>query len=69
MKNPIEMPLPDKTLVVMVNGMNSILFLRAKRFLCRRQAAAISDDEEALRETYTNMGIMILPTNVTGSCR
>jgi len=57
-KNLIEMPLPDKTLVVMIK--------RGKRFFVPTgqtelhagdKLLVISDDEEALRETYRNIGI------------
>src|SRR5690554_426399 len=57
-KNLIEIPLPDTTLVVMVK--------RGKRFFVPTgqtelhagdKLLVISDDEEALRETYRNIGI------------
>lgn len=57
-KNLMEMPLPDKTLAVMVK--------RGERFFVPTGQTAlhegdkllvISDDEEALKETYKNIGI------------
>lgn len=57
-KNLMEMPLPDKTLAVMVK--------RGERFFVPTgqtelhvgdKLLVISDDEEALRETYQNIGI------------
>lgn len=57
-KNLMEMPLPDKTLAVMVK--------RGEKFFVPTGQTAlhdgdkllvISDDEEALKETYKNIGI------------
>ena len=57
-KNLMEMPLPDKTLAVMVK--------RGERFFVPTgqtplhegdKLLVISDDEEALKETYKNIGV------------
>jgi len=57
-KNLIEMPLPDKTLVVMVKRDEQYFVPTGQTALyAGDKLLVISDDEEALRETYTNMGI------------
>ncbi|MDD4159196.1 MAG: potassium/proton antiporter [Proteiniphilum sp.] len=57
-KNLIEMPLPDKTLVVMVKrGEQYFVPTGQTALYAGDKLLVISDDEEALRETYTNMGI------------
>ena len=57
-KNLIEMPLPDKTLVVMVKREEQYFVPTGQTLLyAGDKLLVISDDEEALRETYTNMGI------------
>jgi cell volume regulation protein A len=57
-KNLIEMPLPDKTLVVMVKREEQFFVPTGQTLLyAGDKLLVISDDEDALRETYTNMGI------------
>ena len=57
-KNLLEMPLPDKTLVVMVKRDEQYFVPTGQTALyAGDKLLVISDDEEALRETYTNMGI------------
>ena len=57
-KNLIEMPLPDKTLVVMVKRGEQYFVPTGQTLLyAGDKLLVISDDEDALRETYTNMGI------------
>ena len=57
-KNLIEMPLPDKTLVVMVKREEQYFVPTGQTLLyAGDKLLVISDDEDALRETYTNMGI------------
>ena len=57
-KNLIEMPLPDKTLVVMVKRDEQHFVPTGQTALyAGDKLLVISDDEDALRETYTNMGI------------
>ena len=57
-RNLLEMPLPDKTLVVMVKRDEQYFVPTGQTALyAGDKLLVISDDEEALRETYTNMGI------------
>jgi cell volume regulation protein A len=57
-KDLLEMPLPDKTLVVMVKRDEQYFVPTGQTALyAGDKLLVISDDEEALRETYTNMGI------------
>jgi len=57
-KNLLEMPLPDKTLVVMVKREEQYFVPTGQTPLyAGDKLLVISDDEDALRETYTNMGI------------
>lgn len=57
-KNLIEMPLPDKTLVVMVKrGDQYFVPTGHTELFAGDKLLVISDDEEALRETYQNIGI------------
>jgi cell volume regulation protein A len=57
-KNLLEMPLPDKTLVVMVKRDEQYFVPTGQTALyAGDKLLVISDDEDALRETYTNMGI------------
>ena len=57
-KNLIEMPLPDKTLVVMVKrGEQYFVPTGQTELHAGDKLLVISDDEEALRETYQNIGI------------
>ncbi|WP_298653638.1 potassium/proton antiporter [uncultured Proteiniphilum sp.] len=57
-KNLIEMPLPDKTLVVMVKRGDRYFVPTGQTELhAGDKLLVISDDEEALRETYQNIGI------------
>lgn len=57
-KNLIEMPLPDKTLVVMVKR-GDIYFVPTglTELHAGDKLLVISDDEDALKETYKNIGI------------
>lgn len=57
-KNLIEMPLPDKTLVVMVKrGEQYFVPTGQTELLAGDKLLVISDNEDALRETYQNIGI------------
>lgn len=57
-KNLIEMPLPDKTLVVMVKrGEQYFVPTGQTELYAGDKLLVISDNEEALRETYQNIGI------------
>jgi len=57
-KNLIEMPLPDKTLVVMVKRDEQYFVPTGQTPLfVGDKLLVISDDEDALRDTYTSMGI------------
>ena len=57
-KNLIEMPLPDKTLAVMVKRGDHFFVPTGKTELCvGDKLLVISDDELALKETYRSMGI------------
>ncbi|WP_294083841.1 potassium/proton antiporter [Proteiniphilum sp. UBA5384] len=57
-KNLIEMPLPDKTLVVMVKrGERYFVPTGQTELYSGDKLLVISDNEEALRETYQNIGI------------
>ena len=57
-KNLIEMPFPDKTLVVMVKRDEQYFVPTGQTELhAGDKLLVISDDEEALKETYRNIGI------------
>ncbi|WP_294067045.1 potassium/proton antiporter [Proteiniphilum sp. UBA1028] len=57
-RNLIEMPLPDKTLVVMVKrGEQYFVPTGQTELHAGDKLLVITDDEEALKETYTNIGI------------
>ena len=57
-KNLMEMPLPEKTLAVMVKRGNKYFIPTGQTELHNGdKLLVISDDEEALKETYKNMGI------------
>jgi cell volume regulation protein A len=57
-KNLIELPLPDKTLVVMVKrGEQYFVPTGQTELLAGDKLLVISDDEDALKETYNNIGI------------
>ena len=57
-KNLIEMPLPDKTLVVMIKREEHYFVPTGQTELhAGDKLLVISDDEDALRETYQNIGI------------
>lgn len=57
-KNLIEMPLPDKTLVVMIKrGDHYFVPTGQTELHAGDKLLVISDDEDALRETYQNIGI------------
>ena len=57
-KNLIEMPLPDKTLVVMVKRGDQYFVPTGQTELhAGDKLLVISDDENALKETYRNIGI------------
>lgn len=57
-RNLIEMPFPDKTLVVMVKRGERFFVPTGQTELCEGdKLLVISDDEDALRETYQNIGI------------
>ena len=57
-KNLIEMPLPDKTLVVMIKrGEHYFVPTGQTELHAGDKLLVISDDEDALRETYQNIGI------------
>jgi cell volume regulation protein A len=57
-KNLIEIPFPDKTLVVMVKrGEQYFVPTGQTELLAGDKLLVISDDEEALKETYRNIGI------------
>jgi cell volume regulation protein A len=57
-KNLIEMPFPDKTLVVMVKrGERYFVPTGQTELHVGDRLLVISDDEEALKETYRNIGI------------
>ena len=54
----MDIPFPDKTLVVMVKRDEQYFVPTGQTELhAGDKLLVISDDEEALRETYTNMGI------------
>lgn len=54
----MDMPLPDKTLVVMVKRNNKFFVPTGKTILLENdKLLIITDDHEALMETFTNMGI------------
>jgi len=57
-RNLIEMPLPDKTLVVMVKR-GELYFVPTGQTELHAgdKLLVITDNEEALRETYNNIGI------------
>ena len=57
-RNLIEMPLPDKTLVVMVKrGEQYFVPTGQTELHTGDKLLVITDDEEALKETYNNIGI------------
>lgn len=57
-KNLIEMPLPSKTLVMMVKRDDHYFVPTGQTELCvGDKLLVISDDENALKETYRNIGI------------
>ena len=57
-KNLMEMPLPDKTLAVMVKrGEQYFVPTGQTELHAGDKLLVISDDESALRETYRNIGI------------
>lgn len=57
-KNMIEMPFPDKTLVVLVKrGENFFVPTGQTELAAGDKLLVISDDEKALKETYQNLGI------------
>lgn len=57
-KNLIEMPFPDKTLVVMVKRAEQYFVPTGQTELyAGDKLLVISDDENALKETYSNIGI------------
>lgn len=57
-KNLMEMPLPDKTLAVMVKRGERFFIPTGQTALCVGDILlVISDDEHALKETYRSMGI------------
>ena len=57
-KNLMEMPLPDKTLAVMVKRGERYFVPTGQTELCvGDKLLVISDDEQALKETYRSMGI------------
>lgn len=57
-KNLMQMPLPDKTLAVMVKrGERYFVPTGLTELFAGDKLLVISDDEEALKETYINMGI------------
>ena len=57
-KNLIEMPLPDKTLVVMIKrGEQYFVPTGQTELHAGDKLLVISDDEDALKETYINIGI------------
>ena len=57
-KNLIEMPLPDKTLVVMVKRREQFFVPTGQTELhVGDKLLVITDDDEALKETYNNIGI------------
>ncbi len=57
-KNLIEMPFPDKTLVVMVKrGEQYFVPTGQTELHAGDKLLVISDDEDALKETYSNIGI------------
>jgi cell volume regulation protein A len=57
-KNLMEMPLPDNTLAVMVKrGDNYFIPTGQTELHVNDILLVISDDEEALKETYSNIGI------------
>ena len=57
-KNLMEMPLPNKTLAVMVKRGESYFIPTGQTKLCvGDKLLVISDDEQALKETYRSMGI------------
>lgn len=58
-RNLIEMPLPDKTLAVMVKrGEQYFVPTGQTELHAGDKLLVISDDENALRETYSNIGIL-----------
>lgn len=57
-KNLMQMPLPDKTLAVMVKrGEHFFVPTGLTELFAGDKLLVISDDEQALKETYINMGI------------
>jgi cell volume regulation protein A len=57
-ENLMEMPLPNNTLVVMVKRGDNYFIPRGQTELHVNDILlVISDDEEALKETYSNIGI------------
>lgn len=57
-RNLIEMPLPDKTLVVMIKrGERYFVPTGQTELYAGDKLLVITDDEEALKETYNNIGI------------
>jgi cell volume regulation protein A len=57
-RNLIEMPFPDKTLVVMVKrGEKYFVPTGQTELLAGDKLLVISDDEDALKDTYSNIGI------------
>lgn len=57
-KNLMEMPLPDKTLAVMIKrGEQYFIPTGQTELMVGDKLLVISDDEQALKETYQNMGI------------
>ncbi|MDR1518018.1 MAG: potassium/proton antiporter [Dysgonamonadaceae bacterium] len=57
-KNLMEMPLPNKTLAVMVKRGEKFFIPTGKtELMANDKLLVISDDEDALRETYKNIGI------------
>ncbi|MPN12523.1 K(+)/H(+) antiporter NhaP2 [bioreactor metagenome] len=57
-KNRMEMPLPDKTLAVMIKrGEQYFVPTGQTELHAGDKLLVISDDEDALRETYDNIGI------------
>ncbi|MDD4501011.1 MAG: TrkA C-terminal domain-containing protein [Bacteroidales bacterium] len=54
----MDIPLPDKTLVVMIKRGDSFFIPRGNTELEEGdRLLIISDDEKALKETYENLGI------------
>ena len=54
----MDIPLPDKTLVVMVKRGDSFFIPRGNTEILEKDTLLIiSDDEKALKETYENLGV------------